>query len=91
MLKCAEFMLLLIANVLPSMNEFIDTVSEEETEETLLLESAQEDILELLGEGTSSLLWAASQSGSSFDAEKKLSSFHFQAQQLLDSLDLNSW
>lgn len=87
-LKCAEFLLLVVGNVLPSSSKFIDNIEDEEgREEPSRIKSVQDDILELLGEEIASLLWAAGQLWSSIDSEKKQTSLQFQAQQLLDCLD----
>jgi hypothetical protein len=87
-LKCAEFLLLVVGNVIPSSSKFIDNIEDEEgREEPSRIESVQDDILELLGEEIASLLWAAGQLWSSIDSERKQSSLQFQAQQLLDCLD----
>lgn len=91
-LKCAEFLLLVVGNVLPSSSKFIENIEDEEgQEEPSRIESVQDDILELLGEEIASLLWAARQLWSSVDSERKQTSLQtslqFQAQQLLDCLD----
>uniref|UniRef100_A0A0D6R882 Uncharacterized protein n=1 Tax=Araucaria cunninghamii TaxID=56994 RepID=A0A0D6R882_ARACU len=89
-LKSAEFLLLLVGNVLPSTKFTSSIEYGEQREEALRMESLQDDILELLGEEIASLLWAVGQVGS-FDLEQKHSSLYFQAQQLVDTLDSKFW
>lgn len=47
-----------------------------------------EDIRRLLGEKSASLIWAASQFGSTLDPEQRLTALHIQARRVLESLDL---
>ncbi|XP_057850977.1 uncharacterized protein LOC131061348 [Cryptomeria japonica] len=89
-IKSAEFLLLLVGNLLPSTKFTHSLEYEEEREEGLKMESLQDDILEVLGEEIASLLWAVGQLGS-FDSQKKQPSLQFQAQHLVDSLDSQLW
>ncbi|PON72016.1 Cell division protein [Parasponia andersonii] len=50
------------------------------------LASIQEDIRRLLGEKSASLIWAASQFGSTLDPEQRLTALHIQARRVLESL-----
>ncbi|KAH9317123.1 hypothetical protein KI387_018892 [Taxus chinensis] len=89
-IKSAEFLLLLVGNWLPS-TKFTNSIEyDEEREESLRMESLQDDILELLGEDIASLLWAVGRLGS-FESEKKQPSLYFQAQHLVDTLDSKVW
>ncbi|KAM6555515.1 hypothetical protein CsatB_002534 [Cannabis sativa] len=73
-LKCGEFLLLLIGHVNGRGRP--------------PLASIQEDIRRLLGENSASLIWAASQFGSTLDPEQRLTALHIQARRVLESLDL---
>lgn len=73
-LKCGEFLLLLIGHVNGRGRP--------------PLASIQEDIRRLLGEKSASLIWAASQFGSTLDPEQRLTALHIQARRVLESLDL---
>ncbi|KAL5538676.1 hypothetical protein UlMin_024300 [Ulmus minor] len=73
-LKCGEFLLLLIGHV--------------NRRGRPPLSSIQEDIRRLLGEKSASLIWAASQFGSTLDPEQRLTALHIQARRVLESLDL---
>ncbi|KAF3432782.1 hypothetical protein FNV43_RR23884 [Rhamnella rubrinervis] len=73
-LKCGEFLLLLIGHV--------------NGRERPPLATIHEDIRRLLGEKSASLIWAASQFGSTLDPEQRLTALHIQARRVLESLDL---
>lgn len=73
-MKCGEFFLLLIGHVNGRERAFMATI--------------HEDIRRLLGEKSASLIWAASQFGSSLDAEQRLLALHIQARRVLKSLDM---
>ncbi|XP_062120045.1 uncharacterized protein LOC133834448 [Humulus lupulus] len=73
-LKCGEFLLLLIGHVNGRGRP--------------PLASIQEDIRRLLGENSASLIWAASQFGSTLDPDQRLTALHIQARRVLESLDL---
>lgn len=73
-LKCGEFLLLLIGHV--------------NGREKPPLATIHEDIRRLLGEKSASLIWAASQFGSTLDPEQRLTALHIQARRVLESLDL---
>lgn len=47
-----------------------------------------EDIRRLLGEKSASLIWAASQFGSTLNPDDRLTALHIQAGRILESLDL---
>lgn len=47
-----------------------------------------EDIRRLLGEKSASLIWAASQFGSTLNPDERLTALHIQARRVLESLDL---
>ena len=72
-LKCGEFLLLLIGHVNGRERSPMATV--------------HEDIRRLLGEKSASLIWAASQFGSTLDPDQRLMALH-QARRVLESLDL---
>ncbi|KAB2623436.1 hypothetical protein D8674_041995, partial [Pyrus ussuriensis x Pyrus communis] len=74
LLKCGEFLLLLIGHV--------------NGRDTPPLATVHEDIRRLLGEKSASLLWAASQFGSTLDPEQRLTALHIQALLVIESLDL---
>ncbi|KAF5442692.1 hypothetical protein F2P56_035323 [Juglans regia] len=73
-LKCGEFLLLLIGHV--------------NGREKPPLAAIHEDISRLLGEKSASLIWAASQFGSTLDPKERLTALHIQAGRVLESLDL---
>ncbi|OIW08795.1 hypothetical protein TanjilG_16376 [Lupinus angustifolius] len=73
-LKCGEFLLLLIGHV--------------NGRDKPPLASIHEDIRRLLGEKSASLIWAASQFGSTLDPEQRLTALQIQARRVLESLDL---
>ncbi|KAK9292028.1 hypothetical protein L1049_019982 [Liquidambar formosana] len=73
-LKCGEFLLLLIGHV--------------NGRESSPMAAVHEDIRRLLGEKSASLIWAASQFGSTLDPEQRLMALHIQARRVLESLDL---
>ncbi|KAL1822306.1 hypothetical protein ACET3Z_009084 [Daucus carota] len=50
--------------------------------------SIHEDIKRLLGEKSASLIWAASQFGSTLDPEQRLTALQIQARRVLESVDL---
>ncbi|XP_057456841.1 uncharacterized protein LOC130747817 [Lotus japonicus] len=73
-LKCGEFLLLLIGHV--------------NGRDSLPLATIHEDTRRLLGEKSASLIWAASQFGSTLDPEQRLTALQIQARRVLESLDL---
>ncbi|KAF7147662.1 hypothetical protein RHSIM_Rhsim03G0211600 [Rhododendron simsii] len=73
-LKCGEFLLLLIGHV--------------NGRERSPMAAVHEDIRRLMGEKSASLIWAASQFGSTLDPEQRLMALHIQARRVLESLDL---
>lgn len=73
-LKCGEFLLLLIGHV--------------DGRERPPLAAIHEDIRRLLGEKSASLIWAASQFGSTVDPKERLTALQIQAGRVLESLDL---
>lgn len=73
-LKCGEFLLLLIGHL--------------NGRERAPMATIHEDIRRLLGETSASLIWAASQFGSTLDPEQRLIALHIQARRVLESLDL---
>ncbi|XP_059453273.1 uncharacterized protein LOC132183830 isoform X2 [Corylus avellana] len=73
-LKCGEFLLLLIGHV--------------NGRERPPLAAIHEDVRRLLGEKSASLIWAASQFGSTLDPKERLTALHIQARRVLESLDL---
>ncbi|KAL8550973.1 hypothetical protein ACS0TY_000161 [Phlomoides rotata] len=73
-LKCGEFLLLLIGHV----NGW----------ETPPMMTINEDVRRFLGEKSASLIWAASQFGSTLDPEQRLTALHIQARRVLESIDL---
>ncbi|XP_059667270.1 uncharacterized protein LOC132312784 [Cornus florida] len=72
-LKCGEFLLLLIGHVNGRERSTVATI--------------HDDIRRLLGEKSASLIWAASQFGSTLDPEQRLTALHIQARRVLESLD----
>lgn len=73
-MKCGEFLLLLIAHVDSSEMQPMATI--------------HNDLRRLLGEKPASLVWAASQFGSTLDPEERMTALHIQARRVLESLDL---
>lgn len=73
-LKCGEFLLLLIGHV--------------NGREGAPMAGIHEDVRRLLGEKSASLIWAASQFGSTLDPDQRLTALHIQARRVLESLDL---
>ncbi|KAE9616386.1 hypothetical protein Lal_00035041 [Lupinus albus] len=73
-LKCGEFLLLLIGHVNGRDKPPLATI--------------HDDIRRLLGEKSASLIWAASQFGSTLDPEQRLTALQIQARRVLESLDL---
>lgn len=73
-LKCAEFLLLLIGHVSGRERHPMATI--------------HVDIRRLLGEKCASLIWAASQFGSTLDPEQRLTALHIQARRVLESLEM---
>ncbi|RXI08099.1 hypothetical protein DVH24_021733 [Malus domestica] len=73
-LKCGEFLLVLIGHVNGRDRPPLATV--------------HEDIRRLLGEKSASLIWAASQFGSTLDPEQRLTALHIQARRVIESFDL---
>lgn len=73
-LKCGEFLLLLIGHVNGT--------------DRPPMASIQEDVRRFLGEKSASLIWAASQFGSTLDPEERLTSLHIHARRVLESIDL---
>ncbi|GER46732.1 impaired sucrose induction 1-like protein [Striga asiatica] len=73
-LKCGEFLLLLFGHA---------NVREKPSMMTI-----HEDVRRLLGEKSASLTWVATQLGSTLNHEQRLTTLHFQARKLLDSIDL---
>ncbi|KAL5736950.1 hypothetical protein ACOSQ2_031738 [Xanthoceras sorbifolium] len=73
-LKCGEFLLLLIGHL--------------NGRERASMATIHEDVRRLLGEKSASLIWAASQFGSTLDPAERLTALHIQARRVLESLDL---
>ena len=73
-LKCGEFLQLLIGHVNGRDSPPLATI--------------HEDTRRLLGESSASLIWAASQFGSTLDPEQRLTALQIQARRILESLDL---
>jgi hypothetical protein len=73
-LKCGEFLQLLIGHVNGRDSPPLATI--------------HEDTRRLLGETSASLIWAASQFGSTLDPEQRLTALQIQARRILESLDL---
>lgn len=73
-LKCGEFLLLLIGHVSGRENPPLATI--------------HEDIRQLLGEKCASLIWAASQFGSTLDSEQKQIALNIQARRVIEALEL---
>lgn len=73
-MKCGEFLLLLIGHV--------------DGRDMQPMATVHEDIRRLLGEKSASLIWAASQFGSTLDPEERMTALHIQARRVLESLDL---
>ncbi|XP_072993035.1 uncharacterized protein [Typha latifolia] len=75
-LKCGEFLLLLIGHV--------------NGRENSPLANIHEDIRQLLGEKCASLIWAASQFGSTLDTEQRMTALHIQARRVVESMELSN-
>ncbi|XP_038993562.1 uncharacterized protein LOC120117342 [Hibiscus syriacus] len=73
-LRCGEFLLLLIGHLNGREGSPMATIHEE--------------VRRLLGEKSASLIWAASQFGSTLDPDQRLTALHIQARRVLESLDL---
>ncbi|KAL2921757.1 Cell division control protein 14 [Bienertia sinuspersici] len=73
-MKCGEFLLLLIGHV--------------DGRDMQPMASVHDDIRRLLGEKSASLIWAASQFGSTLDPEERMTALQIQARRVLESLDL---
>ncbi|KAK6926047.1 Cell division protein Cdc14 [Dillenia turbinata] len=73
-MKCGEFLLLLIGHVNGWDGHPMTTLND--------------DVRRLLGERAASLIWAASQFGSTLDPEQRLTALQIQARRVLESLDL---
>ncbi|KAL1541617.1 hypothetical protein AAHA92_25817 [Salvia divinorum] len=73
-LKCGEFLLLLIGHV--------------NGRETPPMMTIHDEIRQYLGEKSASLIWAASQFGSTLDPEQRLTALQIQARRVLESVDL---
>lgn len=73
-LKCGEFLLLLIGHV--------------NGRETNSMATIHDDVRQLLGEKSASLIWVASQFGSTLDPDQRLTTLHIQARRVLESVDL---
>ncbi|KAJ4956403.1 hypothetical protein NE237_013186 [Protea cynaroides] len=73
-IRCGEFLLLLIGHVNGRERPPMATI--------------HEDMKRLLGERSASLIWAASQFGSTLDPEQRQMALHIQARRVLESLDL---
>ncbi|XP_057950825.1 uncharacterized protein LOC131145648 [Malania oleifera] len=73
-MKCGEFLLLFVGHVNGRERSPMATI--------------HEDLRRLLGEKSASLIWAASQFGSSLDSEQRLMALHIQARRVLESLDM---
>lgn len=50
--------------------------------------SVHEDIRRFLGEKSASLIWAASQFGSTLNPKERVTALHIQARRVLESIDL---
>ncbi|CAI9086971.1 OLC1v1020916C1 [Oldenlandia corymbosa var. corymbosa] len=73
-LKCGEFLLLLIGHV--------------NGRDRPPMARIHDDIRRLLGEKSASLIWAASQFGSTLNPEERLMALQIQARRVLESIDL---
>lgn len=73
-LKCGEFLLLLIGHI--------------NGRDRSPMASVHKDIRRFLGEKSASLIWAASQFGSTLDPKERLTALHIQARRVLESIDL---
>eukprot|EP00262_Sarcandra_glabra_P009466 TRINITY_DN23866_c0_g1_i1.p1 TRINITY_DN23866_c0_g1~~TRINITY_DN23866_c0_g1_i1.p1 ORF type:complete len:290 (+),score=34.00 TRINITY_DN23866_c0_g1_i1:117-986(+) len=73
-LKCGEFLLLLIGHVNGRDRPPLATI--------------HEDIRQILGEKCASLIWAASQFGSTLDPDQRQTALHIQARRVFESLEL---
>ncbi|GAB2265032.1 hypothetical protein Dimus_000099 [Dionaea muscipula] len=73
-MRCGEFLLLLIGHL--------------DGRDMTPMATIHDDIRRLLGEKSASLIWAASQFGSTLDPEERMTALHIQARRVLESLDL---
>ncbi|KAJ4806380.1 Impaired sucrose induction 1-like protein [Rhynchospora pubera] len=73
-LKCGEFLLILIGHVHGKENSPIAHI--------------HEDIKQLFGEKCASLIWAASQFGSTLDPDQRQTALQIQARRVLESLEI---
>lgn len=73
-LKCAEFLLLLIGHV--------------NGRQTPPMMTIHEDVRRFLGENPASLIWAASQFGSTLDTDQRLTALQIHARRVLECVDL---
>lgn len=74
-LRCGEFLLLFIGHV--------------DGMETTSTGTAHDDLQRLVGEKSASLIWAASQFGSTLDPEERMTALHIQARRVIESLELS--
>ncbi|KAK9103935.1 hypothetical protein Sjap_021189 [Stephania japonica] len=74
-LKCGEFLLLLIGHLNGKERPTMSRINDE--------------IPQLLGEKSASLIWAASQFGSTLDPEQRQTALHIHAGRVLESLELD--
>ncbi|CAN6480678.1 unnamed protein product [Victoria cruziana] len=90
-LKCGEFLLLLVGHVLPSTSRHSAAKFDDQSGRSKhSLASAEEDLRHLLGEKCASLIWAASQFGSTLDMEQRQTALQIHASRVLNSLELYS-
>lgn len=90
-LKCGEFLLLLVGHVLPSASwHSAAKFDGHNGRDKHPLASAEEDLRHLLGEKCASLIWAASQFGSTLDMEQRQTALQIHASRVLNSLELYS-
>ncbi|XP_038970690.1 uncharacterized protein LOC103695511 [Phoenix dactylifera] len=73
-LKCGEFLLILIGHVNGMENSPLGSI--------------HDDVRRLLGEKCASLIWAASQFGSTLDPEQRQTALHIHARRVIESLEL---
>ncbi|EPS62674.1 impaired sucrose induction 1-like protein [Genlisea aurea] len=73
-LKCGEFLLLLMGHV--------------DGTDAPPMRTVHDNVRQFLGEKTASLIWAASQFGSTLDPEHRLTALHIQARRVVESIDL---
>ncbi|ONK56308.1 uncharacterized protein A4U43_C10F6500 [Asparagus officinalis] len=74
-LKCGEFLLILVGHVNGRRN-------------LAPLATIHDDIRQLLGEESASLVWAASQFGTTLDPEQRQTALQIQARRVLDSIEM---